>query len=79
MIEMKNTDVCCGFGGTFSVKHEAISTAMAEQKVQNALDTGAEYIVSTESSCLLHQEGYIKKHNLPIKTMHIADILASGN
>jgi L-lactate dehydrogenase complex protein LldE len=79
LIEMKNTDVCCGFGGTFSVKHEAISTAMAEQKVQNALDTGAEYIVSTESSCLLHQEGYIKKHNLPIKTIHIADILASGN
>ncbi len=79
LIEMKNTDVCCGFGGTFSVKHEAISTAMAEQKVQNALDTGAEYIVSTESSCLLHQEGYIKKHNLLIKTIHIADILASGN
>jgi L-lactate dehydrogenase complex protein LldE len=79
LIEMKNTDVCCGFGGTFSVKHEAISTAMGEQKVQNALDTGAEYIVSTEASCLLHLEGYIKKHNLPIKTLHIADILASEN
>ncbi|MGD0712063.1 MAG: (Fe-S)-binding protein [Bacteroidales bacterium] len=79
LIEMKNTDVCCGFGGTFSVKHEAISTAMGEQKVQNALDTGAEYIISTEASCLLHLEGYIKKHNLPIKTLHIADILASEN
>jgi L-lactate dehydrogenase complex protein LldE len=76
--EMKNTDVCCGFGGTFSVKNEPISTAMTEQKVQNAIDTGAEYIVSTEASCLMSMEGYIKKHNLPIKTMHIVDVLASG-
>lgn len=76
--EMKNSDVCCGFGGTFSVKNEPISTAMGEQKVQNALDSGAEYIVSTEVSCLMHLEGYITKHKLPIKTIHIADILASG-
>lgn len=78
LIEMKDTDVCCGFGGTFSVKHEPISTAMAEQKVHNALDTGAEYIVSTDSSCLMHQEGYIKKHNLPLKTINVIDVLASG-
>lgn len=78
LIEMKESDVCCGFGGTFSVKHEPISTAMAEQKVQNAIDTGAEYIVSTESSCLMHLDSYIKKHNIPIKTIHIVDILTSG-
>ena len=78
LIEMRDTDVCCGFGGTFSVKHEPISTAMAEQKVQNALDTGAEYIISTDSSCLMHQYGYIKKHKIPLKVMHIADVLASG-
>lgn len=78
IIEMKNNDTCCGFGGTFSVKNEAISTAMAEQKIQHALNTGAEYIVSTEASCLMHLEAYIKKHDLPIKTIHIADILASG-
>ena len=76
--EMKDTDVCCGFGGTFSVKNEPISTAMTEMKVQNALDTGAQYIVSTEASCLMSMEGYIKKHDLPIKTIHIADVLASG-
>ncbi len=76
--EMKDSDVCCGFGGTFSVKNEPISTAMAEQKVKNAMETGAEYIVSTEASCLMHMEGYIKKHQLPIKTIHIADVLASG-
>lgn len=78
LIEMKDRDTCCGFGGTFAVKHEAISTAMAEQKVNNALETGAEYIVSTDLSCLMHQEGYIKKHKLSIKVMHLIDVLAQG-
>ena len=78
LVEMKDNTVCCGFGGTFAVKHEAISAAMAEQKVLNAIDTEAEYIISTDSSCLMHQEGYINKNNLPIKTIHIADVLASG-
>ncbi|MDP4267992.1 MAG: (Fe-S)-binding protein [Bacteroidota bacterium] len=76
--EMKESDVCCGFGGTFSIKNEPISTAMAQQKVKNALQTGASYVTSTEASCLMHLEGYIKKHNLNIKTIHIANILASG-
>lgn len=78
LVEMEQRDVCCGFGGTFSVKHEAISVAMAQQKVENALATGAEYIVSTDASCLMHQEGYIRKNNLPIKTIHLIDVLASG-
>lgn len=76
--EMKENEVCCGFGGTFSAKFEPISTAMAEQKVNNALESGAEYIVSTDSSCLMNQQGYIDKHKLPIKTIHIVDVLASG-
>ena len=78
LLEMKDTHTCCGFGGTFAVKHEAISTAMAEQKVQNALETGAEYIVSTDSSCLMHQQGFIEQHKLPLKTIHIIDVLAQG-
>ncbi len=76
--EMKEHDVCCGFGGTFSVKFEPISTAMAEQKIKHAMETGAEYIVSTDSSCLMHLQGYIDKHNIPVKTIHIIDVLASG-
>ena len=51
---------------------------MAEQKVMHALETGAEYIVSTDSSCLMNQQAYIDKNNLPIKTIHIIDVLASG-
>jgi L-lactate dehydrogenase complex protein LldE len=51
---------------------------MAEQKVMNALATGAEYLVSTDWSCMMHIDGYIKKHNHPLKCVHIADILAEG-
>ncbi len=76
--EMQHTDECCGFGGIFSVKNEAIAVAMAEQKVENALATGAEYIISTDASCLMHLDGYIKKHKLPLKTAHIVDVLATG-
>jgi L-lactate dehydrogenase complex protein LldE len=78
LVEMKDTHICCGFGGTFAIKNEPISTAMAQQKVENALETGAEYIVSTDLSCLMHQGGYISKQNSPIKVIHIVDILASG-
>ncbi len=78
MVEMKDTDMCCGFGGTFAVKFDAISSAMAEQKINNALEMEAEYIISTDLSCLMHLEGYIKKNNINIKTMHIADVLANG-
>ena len=78
LIEMDDTSTCCGFGGSFAVKFEAISIAMADQKIHHALNTGAEYIISTDLSCLTHLEGYINKKELSLKTMHIADVLASG-
>lgn len=78
LVEMNDVETCCGFGGTFAVKFEPISISMADQKVNNALATGAEYIISTDLSCLMHLDGYIKGKELPIKTMHIADVLASG-
>ena len=78
LIEMSDNETCCGFGGSFAVKFESISIAMADQKVNHALNTGAEYIISTDLSCLMHLDGYITKKELPIKTMHIADVLASG-
>jgi L-lactate dehydrogenase complex protein LldE len=76
LVEMKDTETCCGFGGTFAAKFTHISTAMTAQKVEHALASGAEYIVSTEASCLLNMESYIKKQKLPVKTIHLADILA---
>ena len=77
-VEMAETTTCCGFGGTFAVKFEAISVAMAQQKTEHALDTGADFIVSTDVSCLMHLESYIKKEKLPLKCLHVADVLASG-
>jgi L-lactate dehydrogenase complex protein LldE len=78
LLELNDNEICCGFGGTFAIKFESISIGMAEQKVENALATGADTIVSTDSSCLMQLEGYIKKHNIPLKTAHLADILVSG-
>ncbi|NML64204.1 (Fe-S)-binding protein [Hymenobacter sp. RP-2-7] len=77
-VEMAETSTCCGFGGTFAVKFEAISVAMAQQKVEHALATGADYLISTDVSCLMHLEAYIRREKLPLKTLHIADVLASG-
>jgi L-lactate dehydrogenase complex protein LldE len=77
LIEMNEVETCCGFGGTFAVKFEAISIAMVDQKVDNALKTGADYIISTDLSCLMHIDGYIRKKEFPIQTMHIADVLAN--
>jgi L-lactate dehydrogenase complex protein LldE len=78
IIEMNDCETCCGFGGSFAVKNEAISVAMTEQKVENAMATGAEYIISTDFSCLMQMDSFIKQKNLPIKTLHIADVLAQG-
>ena len=78
LIEMEESDTCCGFGGTFAIKNAAISVAMAEKKVQNALATGVEYIISTEASCLMNINGYCAKNKLNIKGVHLADILANG-
>ena len=77
MVEMNECETCCGFGGTFAVKFEPISIAMAEQKVINAMASGARFIISTDISCLMHIGGYIAKKNLPIQVVHIADVLAS--
>jgi len=76
LIEMNDVETCCGFGGTFAVKFEPISIAMADQKVTNAAETNAEYIISTDMSCLMHIDGYIKNKGIDLKVLHIADVLA---
>ncbi|HHY87268.1 MAG TPA: (Fe-S)-binding protein [Verrucomicrobia bacterium] len=76
LVEMQE-EVCCGFGGTFAVKFPMISTAMGEVKCSQALATGAEYIVSSDSSCLMHVQGLIDRQGLKLKTIHLAEVLAS--
>lgn len=78
LVEMQDVETCCGFGGSFAVKFEPISIGMADQKVQHAKATGANCIISTDHSCLMHLNGYIGHKNMSIQTMHIADVLASG-
>jgi L-lactate dehydrogenase complex protein LldE len=78
LLEMPQSDTCCGFGGAFSVKYPEISTAMADEKLTNALSTGADILTGVESSCLLHLQGRIDRQGHPIQTMHIAELLAGG-
>ena len=78
LIEMKQNDLCCGADFSLQMEHERLSMGMAQHKVKNAMNTGAEYIVSTDMTCLRHQMEYIEQENLPIKVIHIADVLASG-
>jgi L-lactate dehydrogenase complex protein LldE len=68
-------DECCGFGGTFSVFEEVVSTKMGYDKVRDHALAGAEYIVSADSSCLMHQRGCAERIGVPMKFIHIAEIL----
>lgn len=78
MRESTDCETCCGFGGTFAVKFEPISVGMGEQKVLNAIAMGADFLISSDLSCLMHLDGYIEKKGYSLKTMHIVDVLASG-
>lgn len=78
LVELNDTETCCGFGGIFSVKNEALSVELGLLKIRQAIDTGAEYIVSTDMACLMHLESIISKNALPIKTLHIVDLLAAA-
>ena len=74
LVEMKD-EICCGFGGTFSAKFPMISTAMGEVKCAAAAETGAEYIVSADSSCLMHIQGLLSRQGKPTKTISLAEVL----
>lgn len=75
VLSIHRQDECCGFGGTFSVKEEAVSSAMGRDKLRAITDSGAEYITATDMSCLMHLDGLARKDGLPVKCIHIAEIL----
>jgi L-lactate dehydrogenase complex protein LldE len=74
--EMEETEVCCGFGGTFSIKYPDISTRIVSNKVKNVENTKAEYLVTADMGCLMNIAGRLHRLNSPIKAYHIAEILA---
>jgi L-lactate dehydrogenase complex protein LldE len=75
-IEMHDSDRCCGFGGSFSVKYAEISEAMVADKVDNIIDSGADTVVGCDMGCLMNIQGMLSRKKSAIKTMHIAQILA---
>lgn len=77
-IEMEQSDICCGFGGTFSFKFPELSIAMTERKCRYIEESGAEYCIGADSSCLMNIEGFLRRNGKKAKTMHIADLLATS-
>ncbi len=77
LAEMTTAEECCGFGGTFSIKFPEVSGAMARTKIDSIQQTGASTIVSIDSSCLMQLQGAIDRAGLPIRTLHLAEVLAS--
>jgi L-lactate dehydrogenase complex protein LldE len=75
--ELPGAEECCGFGGTFAVKNSDVSAAMGQDKVRNALDTGAGVLCGADNSCLMHIEGIVRHEHAPLHTLHLAEILAS--
>jgi len=75
--EMEAAEECCGFGGTFSVKFTEVSGAMARTKIESIRKTEANTVVSIDSSCLMQLDGAIRRAGLPLRTMHLAEVLAS--
>jgi L-lactate dehydrogenase complex protein LldE len=74
--EMEPAEECCGFGGTFSVKFGEVSGSMVDDKVESIVRTGANTVVSIDSSCLMQIRGAISRRGLPIRAMHLAEVLA---
>lgn len=75
--ELPNKEICCGFGGTFSVKMMPISEQMVDEKVQHIEETKAEVLIGADCSCLMNIGGRIDRQGKPIKVMHIAQVLNS--
>jgi L-lactate dehydrogenase complex protein LldE len=77
LITLDRQDECCGFGGTFCVTEEAVSVKMGKDRVNDHIKNGAEYITSSDLSCLMHLEGILHRNKSAVKIIHIAEILNS--
>lgn len=75
LINLSRNDECCGFGGTFCVAEEAVSAKMGQDRVSDHIKHDAEYITSSDMSCLMHMEGILRRRKSPVKVLHIAEIL----
>ena len=78
IIKLNRVDECCGFGGTFCVAEEAVSSKMGKDRVADHLINGAEFITGADMSCLMHMEGILNRQKSNVKVIHIAEILNAG-
>jgi L-lactate dehydrogenase complex protein LldE len=78
LVELTRPDECCGFGGTFAVNEEAVSCLMGRDRIADHEKAGAEVITGFDTSCLMHLEGLIRRHNKPLRVMHVAQILETA-
>jgi len=76
LVELPNSDQCCGFGGTFAIKNAEVSAAMLDEKMQAILSTGATVCTAGDNSCLMHIGGGLTRQNAKARCVHIAEILA---
>jgi L-lactate dehydrogenase complex protein LldE len=77
LVELSSASECCGFGGTFAVKNAEVSSAMLADKVRAVLDTQAEIVCAADNSCLMHIGGGLSRQRTGVRTMHLAEVLAS--
>lgn len=77
LVDLPNAEECCGFGGTFSVKNADTSIAMLSDKIRCVLDTGAEYCVAVDNSCLMHIGGGLHRQRAGVEPIHLAEVLAA--
>jgi L-lactate dehydrogenase complex protein LldE len=75
LVPLSRQDDCCGFGGTFCVAEEAVSSKMGKDRVEDHIEHGAQYITSADLSCLMHMEGILRRQNSNVKVIHVAEIL----
>ena len=75
LVALDRPDECCGFGGTFAINEAAVSAKMGKDRLADHLRHGAEVITASDMSCLMHLEGIIRRQQLPLRVVHLAEIL----
>ena len=78
LVEMEQSEVCCGFGGTFAVKYADISGAMLDEKITHIRNSGADAVVACDVTCLMHIGGGLEKRGIAIRPLHLAELLDKG-
>lgn len=77
LVDLPNSEECCGFGGTFAIKNADVSAAMLSDKIHSLLNSGAEICAAVDNSCLMHIGGALSRQRSGMRVLHLAEILAS--